>query len=117
MRSLDGLPTGLRLQTRRRLAHLVQVAGHAKVPFRGDFFEQVCAVDHSPRITYRAHVGRMRETGSSGMSLGGFLHDLADMLDADSAAGQLEIITAAEDYLKGARRGVRLGVQRLKRKG
>lgn len=63
------------------------------------------------QAAYREHTGRLREAGS-GMTLGPFLRDLADQLDADSAAGQEETITAATDYLRGALAGVRYAAQR-----
>ncbi|CAN5398582.1 hypothetical protein BH24ACT12_BH24ACT12_24660 [soil metagenome] len=55
--------------------------------------------------TYREHTGRMREAGS-GLTVGPFLREMADQLDADGAEGQVQIIDAAIAYLRGARRGV-----------
>lgn len=53
---------------------------------------------------YRANAG-LRE--GSGMSLGSFLRELADLLDAEDLAGQEEAVLAAQDYLRGVLRAVR----------
>ncbi len=47
------------------------------------------------------------------MTLGPFLRDLADRLDADSAEGQEETIHMATDYLKGTLRAVRTYADRF----
>ncbi len=61
---------------------------------------------------YREHVGRLREP--AGMTLGPFLREVAGQLDADDLDGQAEIIRAAQDYLRGAARAVRVAQQRQK---
>ncbi len=55
--------------------------------------------------TYRRHTDRMRQAGS-GLTVGPFLREVADLLDADGAEGQVKIIDVALKYLRGARHGV-----------
>jgi transcriptional regulator with XRE-family HTH domain len=54
---------------------------------------------------YREHVGRLREP--TGFTVGPFLREIADQLDADTAEGQEQAILSALDYLKGSLRAVR----------
>jgi transcriptional regulator with XRE-family HTH domain len=55
---------------------------------------------------FRAH-GRP-DLDRGGMTVGPFLHEIADRIDAENPAGQEEAVRAAIDYLKGSLRGIRL---------